>query len=104
MEIFRNSSHNAYKSKIPHLVPVDTNNKNRKGILHDMRYRVYLQEDEDGIFTAEVPVLPGCISQGSTKEEAILNIKDAIHGYLSSLKKHNEPVPPTDEVVVEVDA
>jgi predicted RNase H-like HicB family nuclease len=38
-----------------------------------------------------VPSLPGCISQGRTREEALKNIQDAIIGYLKSLKKHNEP-------------
>jgi predicted RNase H-like HicB family nuclease len=37
--------------------------------------------------------LPGCISQGETREAAIANIRDAIQGYIASLQKHNEPVP-----------
>ncbi len=60
-----------------------------------MRYRILIEQDEDGIFVAECPSLPGCISQGISRNEAILNIKDAIEGYLSSLKKHNEPIPPS---------
>jgi len=68
-----------------------------------MRYRILLEEDEDGIFVAECPALPGCISQGKTRNEAIQNIQDAIKGYLESLKKHNEPIPPSiDEEIVEV--
>ncbi|MCX7736523.1 MAG: type II toxin-antitoxin system HicB family antitoxin [Candidatus Kapabacteria bacterium] len=59
-----------------------------------MKYRILIEEDEDGIFVAECPSLPGCISQGKTREEVLANIKDAISGYLSSLKKHNEPIPP----------
>jgi len=43
---------------------------------------------------AEVPSLPGCISQGATRDEALRNIREAITGYLESLKAHNEPVPP----------
>jgi len=70
-----------------------------------MKYRVLIEEDEDGIFIASVPELPGCISQGKTRDEAINNIKDAVHGYLISLKKHNEPVPPSiTEELVEVNA
>ncbi len=66
-----------------------------------MKYRVTIQQDEDGQFVAECPALPGCISQGSTREEARRNIIDAIAGYLQSLRKHDEPVPPpiTEEVV-----
>jgi len=57
-----------------------------------MRYRVTIEVDEDGVFVAECPALPGCISQGGTREEALRNIKDAMEGYLASLKKHGEPV------------
>jgi predicted RNase H-like HicB family nuclease len=58
------------------------------------RYRVFIEQDEDGVFVAECPSLPGCVSQGRTRDEAIANIKDAIAGYLESLRKHNEPIPP----------
>jgi len=68
-----------------------------------MNYRILIEQDEDGIFVAECPSLPGCISQGNTRNEAIDNIKDAISGYIQSLKKHNEPVPPSiQEEIVEV--
>ncbi len=60
-----------------------------------MKYRVIVEVDEDGVFVAECPSLPGCISQGKTRDEALKNIKDAIKGYLESLRKHNEPVPPS---------
>lgn len=67
------------------------------------RYRVIVEQDEDGVFVAECPTLPGCISQGATRQEAIANIKDAIAGYLESLRKHNEPIPPSIwEEMVEV--
>ncbi|MFH1638372.1 MAG: type II toxin-antitoxin system HicB family antitoxin [Candidatus Woesearchaeota archaeon] len=70
-----------------------------------MRYRVIINQDEEGMFTAECPSLPGCISQGKTRMQAITNIKDAIKGYLDSLKKHNEPLPPSiDEELVEINA
>ncbi|HVX85752.1 MAG TPA: type II toxin-antitoxin system HicB family antitoxin [Phycisphaerae bacterium] len=68
-----------------------------------MRYRVIINEDEDGIFVAECPTLPGCVSQGRTREEAVVNIRDAIGGYIASLEKHGEPVPlPITEEIVEV--
>ncbi len=70
-----------------------------------VKYRVVIEPDEDGVFVAECPSLPGCISQGSTRDEALRNIKDAIQGYLASLKKHGEAVPPPiTEEMVEVDA
>jgi len=70
-----------------------------------MKFRIIIGKDEDGVFVAECPTLPGCISQGKNRMEAIKNIKDAIKGYLESLKKHNEPIPPSiDEDVVEINA
>jgi len=70
-----------------------------------MKFRVIIEPDEDGVFVAECPSLPGCISQGKTRPEALANIKDAIAGYLASLAKHNEPSPlPVTEEVVEVPA
>lgn len=68
-----------------------------------MKYRVLIEQDEDGIFVVEVPSLPGCISQGNTREDALKNIQEAIEGYLESLKEHNEPVPPAIyEEIIEV--
>ncbi len=68
-----------------------------------MRYRVLIEQDEDGVYVAEVPALPGCISQGRTRSEAVDNIKEAIAAYLESLQARNEPVPPSiSEEVVEV--
>jgi len=68
-----------------------------------MKYRIVIEQDEDGIFVAQCPVLPGCVSQGNTRQEALQNIQDAIEGYLASLAKHGEPVPPAiSEEVIEV--
>jgi predicted RNase H-like HicB family nuclease len=68
-----------------------------------MRYRILIEQDEDGIFAVECPSLPGCISQGNTRKEALKNIQDAIKGYIESLEKHNEPIPPSiEEEIVEV--
>jgi antitoxin HicB len=66
-----------------------------------MKYRVLIEQDEDNMFIAECPSLPGCISQGKTRKEALKNIEDAIRGYIESLKTHDEPVPPpvTEEVI-----
>ena len=66
-----------------------------------IRYRVLIEQDEDGVYVADVPALPGCISQGKTRSEVLDNIKEAIAGYLESLQAHGEPAPPsiTEEVV-----
>ncbi len=66
-----------------------------------MKYRVLIEQDEDGVYVAEAPTLPGCISQGETREEAIENVREAIAVYLESLEAHHEPVPPpiTEELV-----
>jgi predicted RNase H-like HicB family nuclease len=69
-----------------------------------MRYRVLLEQDEDGVWVVEVPSLPGCVSQGRTRAEAVENIKEAIAGYVESLTAHGEPIPPSiGEEVVEVE-
>lgn len=66
-----------------------------------MKFRIIIEKDEEGMFIAKCQTLPGCISQGKTRKEAVSNIIDAMKGYLESLKKHNEPVPPsiTEEIV-----
>ncbi len=58
------------------------------------RYRVLIEQDEDGMFVGECPSLPGCVTQGRTRDEVLASIRDAIAGYLESLRKHGEPVPP----------
>ena len=68
-----------------------------------MKYRALIEVDEDGVYVATCPSLPGCISQGKTRDEALANIRDAIEGYLASLRKHDEPVPlPIQEELIEV--
>ena len=59
-----------------------------------MKYRVLIEQDEDGVFVAEVLSLPGCITQGSTRDEAVSNAREAISAYLESLESHGDPVPP----------
>ena len=58
-----------------------------------MRLRVIVERDEDDVFVAEVPQLPGCISQGATHDEARRNIREAAQGYLDSLRARGEPLP-----------
>ena len=54
---------------------------------------ILLSLGEDGYYVAEVPSLPGCISQGKTREEALINIKEAMELYIESLINDGEPVP-----------
>lgn len=70
-----------------------------------MKYRVLLTQDEDGVFEAEMPSLPGCISQGQTRTEALKGIREAAAGYIESLEAHGDSVPPPiTEEFVEIDA
>ncbi len=74
-------------------------------MIQPVRFRVLIEQDEDGIFVATCPSLPGCVSEGNNRDEARANIRDAIAGYVASLEKHGEPIPPSiDEDVVEVSA
>jgi predicted RNase H-like HicB family nuclease len=55
--------------------------------------QVIIYSGEDEYFVAECPSLPGCISQGKTREEAVVNIKEAIQGYIAALEEDGLPVP-----------
>ena len=55
--------------------------------------QVMLYPGEDGYWVVECPSLPGCISQGKTKEKALANIKEAIQGYIAALEEDHLPVP-----------
>lgn len=68
-----------------------------------MKFRIVFEQEDDGGFVVTCPSLPGCVSQGDTRDEALANIKEAIAGYLESLEKHGDPIPqPILEDVVEV--
>lgn len=56
--------------------------------------QVILYPGEDGYWVAECPSLPGCISQGKTKEEAVQHIREAIEGYVLAPQDDGLPVPP----------
>jgi predicted RNase H-like HicB family nuclease len=51
-----------------------------------MKFHLMIEQDEQGYYVAEVPALPGCLSQGKTYEEAIANIKEAIEGWLEVME------------------
>ena len=56
--------------------------------------QVMLYPGEEGYWVVECPSLPGCISQGKTKEEAVQNIREAIEGYVLALEQDGLKVPP----------
>ena len=62
-----------------------------------MTYSVVLTSDESGGFVVSVPMLPGCVSQGETREEALANIREAASAYVESLIAHGEEIPREDD-------
>ena len=58
-----------------------------------LKLLVVFDTDEDGWVVASCPTLPGCLSQGRTKEEALANIREAIRGYLASMREHGDRAP-----------
>ena len=58
-----------------------------------MRYTVILQQESDGGFVATVPSLPGCLSQGDTRSEALANIREAIEVYIEDCIASGEGIP-----------
>jgi len=62
-----------------------------------MGYTVVLQRESDGGYVASVPVLPGCVSQGDTREEALQNIREAIELYIEDCIAAGDVVPEQDE-------
>ena len=69
-----------------------------------MTRRVVLYPGEDGYVVAEVPSLPGCISQGKSREEALDNVREAISLHVEVLKERGEPIPDDRVEMVEVAA
>ena len=70
-----------------------------------LKYTVILVPEEKGGYSVEVPALPGCYTQGETREEAIYMVKEAIELYLESSKAHSEPIPEetgVESLIVEV--
>jgi predicted RNase H-like HicB family nuclease len=69
-----------------------------------MTRRVLLYPGEDGYVVAEVPSLPGCVSQGKTRDEAVANVREAIVLHEEVLRERGEPVPEDQVEIVEVAA
>jgi predicted RNase H-like HicB family nuclease len=68
-----------------------------------MQYAVVVHSAEEGGFWAEVPLLPGCMSQGDTLDETLANTRDAIQGWIEYLRDKGENIPEHDDVVVTVE-
>lgn len=58
-----------------------------------MRYTVVLEQEPDGGYVVSVPALPGCVSQGDSRHEALANIREAIGLYLDDCRDAGDPVP-----------
>lgn len=56
-------------------------------------YSIHIEPQAEGGFVASIPNLPGCITEGETIEEALVNIEDAAKGYLHVPYKHNQDIP-----------
>lgn len=63
-----------------------------------MKYTVVLERESDGGFVVSVPVLPGCISQGNSREEALANIREAVELYVEDCRLSGDPVPEEDSL------
>lgn len=70
-----------------------------------MRYTVLLEQEADGGYVVSVPALPGCVSQGDTRDEALANIREAIALYVEDCREAGDPVPTeTGKEFTEVEA
>ena len=79
-------------------IQIQRDAKTRAEIRTRMKFVVTLEDGEDGYIVASCPALPGCYSQGRSRDEALVNIKDAIEGFVFSMKKHGEPIPLNTEL------
>jgi len=67
-----------------------------------MKLKILLEPSEDGGYTVYVPALPGCISEGDTREEALINIKEAIELYLEPVEDDKSFSPDTEEIEISI--
>lgn len=68
----------------------------------ELKFTVLIELNEEGGYTITVPSLPGCVTQGDTLEEAIENVREAIAGYIETLKDLGKPIPM--EVSLEIES
>ena len=64
-----------------------------------MTYTIVHEASPEGGYTVRVPALPGCITEGRTREEALENAREAIIGFIEALQKAGEPVPEETEPI-----
>ena len=70
-----------------------------------MRYTVIFEQEQDGGYVASVPALPGCVSQGDTRAEALSNIREAIQLYVDDCRDAGDPIPTeAGKEIVEIEA
>ncbi len=73
-------------------------------IIVNMKFTVILEREPDGGYVAKVPSMPGCVSQGDTREEAMSNIREAAELYLEDCIAAGDPIPTESEsVAIELD-
>jgi hypothetical protein len=65
-------------------VPKTNNSANTLPLPHRLKIKILVHQEEDGSYWAQVPALPGCVSEGRTREELFNNLRDAIQGILLS--------------------
>ena len=68
------------------------------GVMPSRDFEVVLSPENDGGYSVTVPALPGCTSQGETRDEALAMIREAIEVYLESLVAHGDPIPGPVEI------
>jgi predicted RNase H-like HicB family nuclease len=64
-----------------------------------LNYKVLLRKENEGGYTVTVPSLPGCVTYGATIDESLLMVKEAIEGYIESLKEHGEAIPSDQDLL-----
>ena len=68
----------------------------------DFYYKIIIEPQKDGGFTAFVPKLPGCVSEGETYEETLANIKEALELYLETMKERGNEIEADDTHIAEM--
>lgn len=71
-------------------------------ILYKMKVRVVLEPSDEGGYTAVIPGLPGCISEGETKDEALANIREAIELYLEPAENDLYAIPGVEVIEIAI--
>ena len=67
--------------------------------MHEQEFQIIIEQDEDGVFVAEVPGIRGCYAQGDTFEEAMAYIRDVLEMCLADMKSRNEEIPRQSEII-----